>query len=1172
MAGETSIVMEFNKILHLKGDKKSLSINHLFEKYANEQSKIDALKQCLKAWDVHFEGDKEIELLNPEFDLDMPPEMFGKYFNQSIYPKVYALCNLANHFENIGHNTEHATKLCVLFKDSKSVVDYLNSYAENSMDNKHPLHDACSFVLPDFKAQGFLEEGSGCEFEVFQNMAAKGKSSQKVALKRHFKELLPYAWEIQKQVIDQSKEAKLQNITPDPIKIDELTKQITTNLSRYDSLERSKGKLTDNLKVEYHTLTNVLNTQLCELTRLNAGKSLNDLTLLELMGVSTLFKNSKEGSYLIFMENGIPAKYHEEFKSLNRDDAGKFIPDVTIDGNEFRYPGYYLMKVPVQDEMHAARAACFGKMTNCCQSLSGENGHPCVVHGLTSPYGGFYVVCQGDVKKPLVSDKVVAQSWTWRSLSEAIVFDSIEVASTNQIKLVKSFYSRLSETLATEHQVPKITCGTSSGIRDFGVQSALCDEERFKDYDNYNDSYKQNAIHDIQQPFLFYNVHDYAKKDINNFIENTLNSPSALTSDPLFIKLLNWALVEYNYDVLEKIKECANDKKRDQELFSLINSIQSFVQLDLESPTANEVLSELAGKPHLLFLRNSEKSTPLICAARNRQNDICLKMIENGADVNYHINLDDGLTPLILAAKNGLEATCLKLIEKGVNVNQKDWGGRTPLMHAADNGHEQTSLNLIEHGADVNHLDFFDDSPLLFAAEFGLEETCLKLIEKGANVNQVNSNDKTPLLYAAHNGLEKICLKLIEKGANVNQVDSNGNRPLMFAINNGHEATSLMLIEQGADVNQVDLDGNAPLLFATHKGLEETCLILIENGANINQVNSNGNTALPYAAQNGLEKTCLKLIEKGANVNQVSLNGNIPIIFAAHKGLEKTCLKLIENGANVNQVDSYGNTPLMYAIINGHEATSLKLIEKGANVNQVVSNGNTPLMFAICNGHEAISLMLIEQGADVNQAYLNGNTPLMLAILNGLEATSLKLIEQGADVNLTTLNGNSILMLAVGKGLETICLKLIEKGADVNHIDQTKNTPLFYAPMHNHAKISSLLVDKGANLHYINSNEYTPLMTAAAYGYAKTCLMFIQRGAVLDDVLITKMRLFHNKPLDEAINQYLVNLERDKENTSNKRAKPIIPSFNQEQENVDVQKQLPDEPAPMEIDLNKYNK
>ncbi len=40
------------------------------------------------------------------------------------------------------------------------------------------------------------------------------------------------------------------------------------------------------------------------------------------------------------------------------------------------------MKVPVLDDMHAARAACFGKLIgqNRCQSLSGEQGQACVIH------------------------------------------------------------------------------------------------------------------------------------------------------------------------------------------------------------------------------------------------------------------------------------------------------------------------------------------------------------------------------------------------------------------------------------------------------------------------------------------------------------------------------------------------------------------------------------------------------------------------------------------------------------------------------------------------------------------------------------------------------------------------------------------------------------------------
>jgi hypothetical protein len=96
-----------------------------------------------------------------------------------------------------------------------------------------------------------------------------------------------------------------------------------------------------------------------------------------------------------------------------------------IDGNDLGYPGFYFKKINVQDEKEAARAACLGKLTKCCQSLSGEAGEPCVIHGLTSSNGGFYILCEGDLTNPKISDSVIAQSWVWRSTTNALVFDSI---------------------------------------------------------------------------------------------------------------------------------------------------------------------------------------------------------------------------------------------------------------------------------------------------------------------------------------------------------------------------------------------------------------------------------------------------------------------------------------------------------------------------------------------------------------------------------------------------------------------------------------------------------------------------------------------------------------------------------------------------------------------------
>ena len=103
------------------------------------------------------------------------------------------------------------------------------------------------------------------------------------------------------------------------------------------------------------------------------------------------------------------------------------MPPIVIDGNTIiGYPGYYLRRLNVENLQDAEYAAVLGKLSDCCQSMSGEAGEPCAIHGISSAHGGFYVICFGDVNQPKREDQLIAQSWVWRSKLKALVIDSIE--------------------------------------------------------------------------------------------------------------------------------------------------------------------------------------------------------------------------------------------------------------------------------------------------------------------------------------------------------------------------------------------------------------------------------------------------------------------------------------------------------------------------------------------------------------------------------------------------------------------------------------------------------------------------------------------------------------------------------------------------------------------------
>jgi ankyrin repeat protein len=859
----------------------------------DEPEKLAALQQCLKMFKISFEGaQEEIPTSNPN-----PPSYYKEYYNDALYQQAYAISALAYTFEKNGIVEEHATKLAVMFDDSEIMLNYLVEFAKGTQSNT-PLHNACLFNLPDFQEPGFLDKNSGCKFAIFKKMA---KSNM---LRKDFKEMLPFAWELQKMVVAENK-AKACEPKPDKNQIqknneliNDSIKQIQTDIATYDDLERRKNTLNVLEEEDYNQFAKKLSHERFNLAELSKGKLLKDLSAVELRAIYEKYKINTSEAYKIFLDNNIPEKFFAQFKALNRQGAGEFIPDVTIDGAALGHPGFYLMKVPVMDEKHAARAACFGKMTDCCQSLSGEAGQSCVIHGLTSPYGGFYVICKGDSKNPRVSDEVIGQSWTWRSQSNAIVFDSIEVAESADKEMVKPFYDHLAKTLVEQHQVPKVACGASSGIsKEVGIETIFNNKEEFRDYQGYCDSKQQRLIVDSECPYYFYAKSHENQEKTKAFILKALKNNdtySSLAQNRLLVKMLNWALLENNTAILSVALELAGDAQK-KELQLLVEDLQSFVSTNDHS---SEQLSVLADIGIYLEIRDPNNFTPLMAAAENGYADTCLDLIVAWADVNAKNHYDQ--TSVILAAAKGHSVTCLNLIVNGADVNAKDKDDNNSLIYAAIYGHSETCLDLIEEGAQVDAKNNVGMTPLFFAVDKGLTEVCLKLIEKGADVNAKDKDGTTPLMLAAAKEMSDTFLMLIERQANVNAKNCNGDTPLMLAAKNGHNDNCQSLLANGANLETKNNFGYTPLMLAARMGHSDTCLRLLENGADVNAKDNFGNTPLMLAALNGHSDTCLRLLDKGADVNAKNNSGDTPLMLAVGKSLTEVCLKLIKNGAEVS--------------------------------------------------------------------------------------------------------------------------------------------------------------------------------------------------------------------------------------------------------------------------------
>lgn len=973
--------------------------DELLEAYQTNQKAQACLKEIIQRM-----GMAEA-LLGKEYPLIIsysPPAnsiKYDKYFDLGRYQALMPYCELAYLSEKEGVAEEHALKLSVLFDNSKEALNYI---LKNAGQNKLAMHDACLFNLPDVTQIDFTSWKKIIKTNLNNAMFCK---------------LLHKIPKID-ALLHENQAKKREKLARDKINIkkNEIEK---CNIS-LKKLTKQHGRLTEKELAEHDQLVYRLSTLRKELFDLSAGITMKEIDLMILEAYHE-YLLLKELPYQMMVKKGLGRKSYEKFLTLDRQNAGQNIPDIIVDGKEINYPGYYLMKMSAQDDQQAARAAYLGKLTNCCQSLSGEEGESCVIHGLTSPQGGFYVLCNGDVNNPQIDDPLLAQCWVWRSKSGALVFDSVErVRNTQEEEMVIALYERLAKQLVQKGHTDKVAVGNNSGIRFNGSYISLsAEKEYFQDYHDHHDSLVQVVLRDKNKPFYSYQKDIESHRELHQRVIEIMQNKIPLIQSPFLSSLFNNILLdrETHENLLLKIADIATEHKRFDELYEILYVNEQYV------------IGDLASQPEI-FLESLES------------NQLFLSM-----------ETKDGMTPLHYAAKNGNGLMVRLLLDKGASATicTADVNGKTPLHYATEGGHEAVVQSLLKHSV-------------------------------LATICAADNNGLRPLHYAAHSGKKSIVRLLLDKGASttVCTTDVNGMAALHYAAESGHESIVQLLLENGASatINIVDVDGLTPLLYAVQSGNELIVRrLLLEKGvsATINTVDNYSMTALHYAAESGHELIVQLLLDKGMSflaISTAARQGMTPLHYAAKSGNELIVRRLLlENGvsATICTTDMDGMTPLHSAAMSGNESIVQLLLENGAlaTICTVGRNGITPLHYAVLSGNELMVRFLLENGAlaTINTVDTGGNTPLQSAARSGKESMVKLLLENGALASICAADtkGETPLHCAVRNSNESVVRLLLENGASASiHTEDTYGeTPLGYVIRKCNKSMEQLLLDKG---------------------------------------------------------------------------------------------------------------
>lgn len=288
------------------------------------------------------------------------------------------------------------------------------------------------------------------------------------------------------------------------------------------------------------------------------------------------------------------------------------------------------------------------------------------------------------------------------------------------------------------------------------------------------------------------------------------------------------------------------------------------------------------------FSTDTDKSSLLYQSLSFQKYQICLLLIDGGADVNIKDEKERTLLHISASKGEGAVPVMESLIRKGVDVNEKDTDGKTPIFYAferetglllkarrenkMDNNLEyfKCTIALLKQGAKPNLWDACHKSPVytLFERERNCPDILQMLVDYGLDVNFVDKNDASLLHYAVLSADKSLveCVLKAKSPVDVDLQDKTGRSAVYKAAEKGTLDITELLIDHKADVNLPDKKKLTPLYQAVNRGIAQMVNVLVENGAMVNEKYEKKKNATPLhiAAKKGHVEISEYLLQKGA--------------------------------------------------------------------------------------------------------------------------------------------------------------------------------------------------------------------------------------------------------------------------------------------------------------------